>query len=244
MPVKKNYKPKRRMTRKSGGVSKKVKQYVKAATRTPGRLIVKDQTVLEKLTSTAQIFYMDQFMNWSSNFYDKLGVLKVQSLGLKLKYVIHNNSTTIPVVVRLLVLECLGGGDYTNYKSTIIDSNLASASTQLFERGIDGSNLDNDIAFAAGSAGNIVRRINKEQYKVHRDLTLNLGTSPSDRANYTQGSIWIPFKRMITWNAPDSAILEPLNTKLVVLALPVEVPFDTSDQLVEITANAAWFFRA
>jgi len=239
----------RRKTTKSAGVSKKVKQYVKKLTKTPNRLMVRDEIVTERTVTVGQIYYMDSFMVYNNNTMGQyLALLKAQSVGVKVKYLIYSNSTTTPLVVRFLVLECLRGGDYSNYKQTIAGVNLSSQSDELFEQGVNSTNIDNDLAFSAtGSAQNILARINKENYKVHRDFSINLGTSSSDRANFSQGSLWIPFKRVITYDAPAGADSDPINTKMIVLAIPIEVPQDQAvppTQQIEISAVASWYFRA
>lgn len=237
----------RRKPAKKGGVSKKVKQYVKRLTKTPNRPYEQDSTVYEKVVTTGQMFFMDDMFRNNTFFTDN--VLRAQSSGLKLKYLVYNNSATTGVCIRFLVLETLRGGDYSNYKQTSPSANISTQSDELFEQGGSGSNMDIDVAFTTNSsASNILLRINRDNYKVHRDFTLNLGTSSADRANFAQGTVWIPFKRLITYdNIATGSNTDPVNTKLIVLGIPVEVPQDPATpptQQVEISAVATWYFRA
>lgn len=235
----------RRKTSKKTAVSKKVKQYVKRLTKTPNRAYQQDETVTEQAVTVGQMFFMDSFMRFQPNV--PIGNQKWQSSGLKIKYLIYSLSTTTPLACRFLVLECLRGGDYINYKQTTPGANISTQSSELFEIGINSGVVEQDVAFTTnGSARNILARINKDNYKVHRDFTVNLGTSASDRANFSQGTLWVPFKRMITYDGYDTDNF-PVNTKLILLAIPIEVPQDPAvppTQQVEISAVASWYFRA
>lgn len=240
----------RRKPTKKSGVSKKVKQYVKKLTKTANRQYIMDQTVNERVVTCGQIFYMDEFMYYNSAF-NTQGYNKCQSSGMKLKYLILNNSATTPIAVRCLVLECLRGGDYSDYKSTIVSTNLSSASTELYEQGLTttSSNWDSDLPFDAnGSSRNVLARINRNAYKVHRDFTINLGTSASDRANFSQGTLWVPFKKIVKFDGIQGGLTEqdPANTKLIFLAIPIEVPQDVipPTQQIEVSAVASWYYRA
>jgi len=241
----------RRKPAKKSGVSKKVKQYVKRLTKTPNRQYIMEETVVEKTVTVGQLYFMDAFMQYNSAF-NTAGYQKCQSSGLKVKYLIYSNSTTTPLAVRMLILESLRGGDYSDYKSTSPSANLSTAAPELFEEGLNStsSNFDTDIAFNTnGTARNILARINRDNYKVHRDFTINLGTSAADRANFSQGTLWIPFKRMVTFDSINGGAteLDPVNTKLVFLAIPVEVPQDQGTpptQQIEISAVASWYYRA
>lgn len=238
----------RKTPKKNTGVSKKVKQYVKRLTKTPNRPMVADELVVEKLVTVGQLYYSDAFMNYST--IPNRDTRRCQSSGVKIKYIVLSQSTTTPLLVRFLVLECLRGGDYSDYKSTIVSANLSSSAPELFEDGVNTGFLDIDIAFSTTSnASNMLRRINKENYKVHRDFTVNLGTSAADRANFSQGTLWVPFKRLVTYDTIDGGAteLDPVNTKLVLLAIPHEVPQDPAvppTQQVEISTCASWYFRA
>lgn len=240
----------RRRPVKKSGVSKKVKQYVKKLTKTANRQYTCTQNVNERLVTCGQIFYMDEFMNYTTAF-NTQGISRCQSSGMKIKYLVLNNSATTPIAVRCLILECLRGGDYDDYKSTIVSANLSSASNELFEQGYGAglSNFDNDLPFDAnGTTRNILARINHNAYKVHRDFTINLGTSANDRANFSQGTLWVPFKKIVKYDGIQGGLTEtdPANTKLIFLAIPVEVPQDVvpPTQQIEVSAVATWYFRA
>lgn len=239
----------RKAPKKNTGVSKKVKEYVKRIAKTPGRPMVCDDIVAERTVTVGQMYFQDAFMNATTNQIPLNDSRSLHSSGLKIKYIVYSNSTTTPLLVRFLVLETLKGGGYSDYKATTPSANISTAATELFESGVDtGSAIGIDVAFNTSSnSSNMLRRINKNNYKVHRDFTLNLGTSAADRANFSQGTLWVPFKRIVKYDdSGSSSEIDPVNTKLVLLAIPHEVPQDPAvppTQQVEISSCVSWYYR-
>lgn len=240
----------KRNATKRGGVSKKIKDYVKSKTIVPQRKFINDSIASERLVFCQQnMFFADSFFFQTASM-GNAGSLRFQSLGLKIKYIIHNNSTTVPIICRFLVLETLRGGGDNDYKATILSPNISGSSLNMFETGTEsGTEVNRDFNWPLLSGNNnaLFERINKEKYRVHRDFNVNLGTSPADKSNFATKTLWVPFKRVIQYeDSVFSGETQPISKRLVVLVLPVEAPADQavpSTQNVDISMNVSWFYK-
>jgi len=136
----------KRNTTKRGGVSKKIKDYVKSKTIVSQRKFIADSIASERLVFCQQnMFFADSFFNQTPSM-GNAGSLRFQSLGLKIKYIIHNNSTTVPIICRFLVLETLRGGSDIDYKATILSPNISGSSLSMFEIGTEaGAEVNRDF---------------------------------------------------------------------------------------------------
>nr|WPR18753.1 MAG: hypothetical protein [Crogonang virus 119] len=238
----------KRRAPKRAGVSKKIKDYVKSKTIVPQRSMIFDSIASERLVFCQQnMFFADNFFDQTASI-TNANNLKFQSQGLKIKYVIHNNSTTVPIICRFLVLETLRGGSETDYKASLLSANISGSSIKMFEEGTEFTNVNRDLDWPLTNNNSLFTRINKEKYRVHRDFNINLGTSPADKSNFATKTLWVPFKRMIQYEStqPSGVQIFPISKRLIVLVLPVEAPADQavpSTQNVDISMNVSWYYK-
>lgn len=211
-------------------VSKAIKTFVKKAVLKKGQNLANDVEVLESLVSTASVFFQDEHMNTTGWIGIPAGLDRFMSFGVQFKYVLHNNSTSIPIICRCLVLiNKRGQSDFGSYRS----------GSQLFEKKVGSSETNQSIT---GNLYDIVRRVENENYTVLRDFNINLGTATGDGKNTAHGKIWIPYKKMITYT--DLGNRFPVKDNVVLLFLPRESPNDQAiPSQIEITSHATWFFK-
>jgi len=220
-----------RRTKKTAGVSDKIKTYVKKAVAKKGENFIVDTKALETLTNTASLFFQDDFMASSSLSGIPQGYDKFASFGVMFKYVLHNNSDTIPKIVRLLVLvNKRGQSSFGGYRS----GNL------IFEDKLGSSE---GLASITGNLSDICSRIDPEHYTVLRDFTVNLGTSSQDGAKTKYGKIFVPWKKTVIYgDRPNSSF--PVKDNLVFLVMPREGPNDQGiPSQIEVTSQATWWFK-
>lgn len=246
MAYKKKMTPRRRRTTK--GVPKKIKTYVKREVKKPRNLYYLDNEIIEAPVNAGEMLFEDRTFNHQTFISNTLGEDKVLSSGVKFQYYIYNTSTTTTMFARVLVLEILAGQGYTNYKATTAGSNIAATSTELFETGISSSTQTNNVdrATNATTHRNMYYRINKEAYKVHKDFIVKLGTSTDDARDCVRGSLWIPFKRIVSYDRSGGGYAIK-NNNLIFCVIPGEAPLDPAlppNQDLECSVYTTWYFRA
>lgn len=212
-------------------VSKAVKSYVKKATDKKEVRAISDSYAVESSVGTLSIWYMDQFMLPFGGL--PAHVDKVKSFGLKVKYVLHSNSTDTPLTVRMLVLENYRGRCNTDYRT----------GTKLFEYFDHSTSPVNDNLDINGTTANLCWRINDDSYKVHYDKNIQLGISNDGSGGRNRhGTVWIPYKKILKYERSLSSAL-PEQSNLVVLFLPIETPNDTTTgRFLEVTAVGSWYY--
>lgn len=223
------------LTKPKPKVSPAVKQYVKKVTNG----LVKrtsDELVTESSVNTLTLFYMDGFMTSSRQWANRTPDQKVYSRGLKIRYVLHSNSTTVPMSVRCMVIvNHRGQSEFGSYRS----------GSNIFERADWNNSSVIDANYSiSGTTQDIVGRLNNEHYTALRDFTVTLGTSAGDAKNVRSGSLWIPYRKALSYDiASLTSFVFPERDNLAFIILPRESPNDPSTgQTLEVTASATWYY--
>lgn len=236
MPYKKKMTRKRAM-RKRAPVSKTIKNYVKKAlTKDKELFIIEDQAV-ESTAGSLSIWFMDNMMYRGARLQAIAGSQDdhIQSVGLAIKYFIHNNNTAnFSTLIRLLVIETQCGSDI-DYRTGINLFEWNRYDMSGGNRSYNGTTLD------------LTTRVNPDKYRVLYDKIVKVGpvgsnTTPQAGMSDTYGRIWIPYRKMIRYD--ENVAQYPNKGHLAFLALPIEAPNDaTTGVNCEITAIGSWYIR-
>jgi len=216
-------------------VSPAVKQYVKKVTNTNVKR-TSDEIVTESSVGTLSLFYMDRFQEASLQWKNRTSDMKVYSSGLKIRYLMHNNSTSTPLSVRVLVIvNHRGQSEFGSYRS----------GTNIFERAQTSNTSAVDTNYSiSGTTLDVCSRLNNEHYTALRDFVITLGTATGDGKNVRTGSLWVPYRKKLSYDlATDTSQPFPERDNLAFIVIPRESPNDASTgQTLEVTANATWYY--
>lgn len=237
MAYKKKMLTRKGMRKRTTKVSKTIKNFVKKALTKDKDLYIIEDNAVESTAGTLTIWFLDNMMARSTRLNNIVGTVddRIQSSGLSVRYMIHNNNTAnFSTLVRLLVIETKCGTD-TDYRS----------GTNLFERCLFDGSLAN--ASYNGTTANLVWRINPDKYRVLYDKIVKVGpvggtVTPQAGMADVHGKIWIPYRKMIHYD--ETLNTYPTKGHLAFLALPIESPNDASiGTNLEVTAIGSWYFR-
>jgi len=229
----------RRRSTKKAPVSKKIQNYVKKAIKKDKDLYIIEDSAIENTASTlSSPWWMDLMMYRGSRLEAIIGAqdVSVQSVGLKVNYVIHNNNTSsFPTHIRLLVLEVRETYN-TDYRS----------GTNMFDL-MPYNTTTSGLRSYNATTYDLTTRINPDKYKVHYDKTITVGPVPSTPNplqiwNDAKGKIWVPYRKMLKYEQATASF--PINGHLAFVAISVEGPNDVSlGHVLEVTAVGSWYFR-
>lgn len=151
----------------------------------------------------------------------------VNGVGFKTRFLLHNNGAE-PQFVRYLMLVNLQGSSNTDY----------ATGDNLF----DNSSGTNTSLSTFGTNGYLVRRINKDKYKVLVDKVIRLGGS-SDRDKIYVFNKYIRLKGR-KYNFDATTAVRPTRNNIIELWLSGEGDDDVSTPLVvEITGEQCFYYQ-
>lgn len=226
-------KPLRRSRKSKAAVQVATKAFVKKAIKGSQETKYNDSQRIEQTSTSVGIpYYQDDMMTIGSvgGSLTPQGTLLgniVSPIGLSVKWCLHNNSTTIGLFYRVLVLTNKLGSSNTEYRN----------GTNIFD--FDGENQS-----STGTLYDMQRMINKERYIVHYDQVGKLGTSPADTASYAHGRLYIKMSGKTRYDNFQSGPVEPTTMNKVVLILTAEAGNDAAlGVITECTTSCRWYYK-
>lgn len=155
----------------------------------------------------------------------------ILTTAIGFKMCLQNNSSTNPSTIRVILVELLAGRNLSD----------ADAASILFEGSGTGTS-DTDVA-EQGDLSDIVRKVNREEFKVLKDQTIFLGAQVV--AGVNTGVAYLNFYKKIgkRHRHRSEVTQHPSNGRYMLFVIARDPANDTGTATLEVTCNRQRWFK-